>query len=263
MNDLQLTELLKMAKEADDFGRAGASSLELTAAGAKCGQAGRALPARVAKADPYRILGWSTAGLAAAAACAAAVILLRVDGGVHGGGTPVGGAGDVRVAAIPERATDVVDVVGNAVTDAATAGADRKVVTVATARTPVVPELRDSIIVAMYKGSDGGTRCVRIKSHEWDCGRGIEDLSEGELIGFAFESACDSVLEEGPERLVVLAMSGPKGAWSKEADTAEAIAAALEWSPETCGIEASCYADVARQCLPPGVMVRAETMAVR
>ncbi len=250
MTDVELMQLLRMAREAEEFGSGGVPM---------------ALPTQrrpVGRADPYRIFGWASAGLAVAAALTAAVILLRTDAVRSDSGTMVAGGVDPS----QNRPSDNGVVVRDPATGfgrASGAGLTALVTADVKSTGSALPELRDSIIVAMYKGSDGTTRCVRVKSHEWDCGRGIEDLSEGELIGFAFESACDSVLEEGPESLVVLAMSGPKGSWSKETTTAEAITACLESSPEVCGSEASCYADVARHCLPAGVTVRAETMEVR
>lgn len=244
MTDHDLTELLKMAREAEAFAQPAAPRLVPRLVQA---------PARAStKPDTFRILGWSSAGLAAAAAVAAAVVLFRI------GPAPTINTDpneNTLVAQVPTA--DHTTAVGPPVSPEAS------VIPAALAVATPVHEGRESIIVAMFRTSDGQSRCVRIKSHEWDCGRSLDDISEGDLIGFAFENACDSVIEEGPESLVVLAMSGPKGSFAKEAETAEAIAACMQSTPDSCGIEAACYADVALQCLPPGITVRAETLAVR
>lgn len=248
MTDHDLTELLKMAREAEAFAQPAAPRLAPPLVHA---------PARAStKPDPYRILGWSSAGLAAAAAVAAAVVLFRIGPAPTINTDP---NADTLVAQVPTA--DHTTAVGPVVAPEATVIPAALAVATPLATQP--HEGRESIIVAMFRTADGQSRCVRIKSHEWDCGRSLDDISEGDLIGFAFENACDSVIEEGPESLVVLAMSGPKGSFAKEAETAEAIAACMQSTPDSCGIEAACYADVALQCLPPGITVRAETLAVR
>ncbi len=120
-----------------------------------------------------------------------------------------------------------------------------------------------TVLLAIFRKADGATSTLRFAMKDWDAHRGINDLAEGELIGFAFDHADEITPDTMPDSVVLLAVSGPSDLVPRSDEDAAHLAACLEQAPTTCGEEMPCYANAALQCLPPGVSVHAEARVVR
>ena len=120
-----------------------------------------------------------------------------------------------------------------------------------------------SVLLAIFRNADGSTSQARIAMSDWDSRRGLNDLAEGELIGFAFEHTENMTADTMPDSVVLLAVTGPSELVPHTADAAAHLAACLDQTPASCGTEIPCYTSAALQCLPPGVSVRGEARVVR
>lgn len=120
-----------------------------------------------------------------------------------------------------------------------------------------------TVLLALFRKADGNTQTMRFSMQDWDSRRGLNDLAEGELIGFAFEHQDEMTPENLPDSVVLLAVSGPSELIPRSDEEAAHLAACLQMAPTTCGEEVPCYTSAALQCLPAGVSVHAEARVVR
>jgi hypothetical protein len=225
MDDRQLSQLLRMAAEAErlEFGHA-------------------PLPMPAHPAPRLGLwLGWSAA--------AAAVVI----------GSSLWFANAILAPSTPPNTT------------VATAEQPPRLPTNTDPNTPAIVEVaaadpcdnESSVLLAIFRNADGSTSQARIAMSDWDSRRGLNDLAEGELIGFAFEHTENMTADTMPDSVVLLAVTGPSELVPHTADAAAYLAACLEQTPTSCGTEIPCYTSAALQCLPPGVSVRGEARVVR
>ncbi|MFZ4574562.1 MAG: hypothetical protein ACOYN0_09205 [Phycisphaerales bacterium] len=211
MNDRQLTQLLRMAAEAERL------------------ESG---PATLRMPTPTHRRPGLWIGLAAAASVAAAFAFLSLPSPQpKNAPTPVALADPNPIAPQPVNADPCDD--------------------------------ESTVLLAIFRNADGSTIQSRIAMKDWDSRRGLNDLGEGELIGFAFEHAEEMTPETLPDSVVLLAVSGPTNLVPHSEAAAAQLTACLEQTPASCGAEVPCYTSAALQCLPAGVSVIGEARAVR
>lgn len=125
---------------------------------------------------------------------------------------------------------------------------------------PIDPSMVEQcIVVAIYRDTRGGLRCVRWQPQEWAENRCLSEVSAHELKSVAMRHPC----AENGQQLVLVAMSGPKAVLpTNDTNAAELAECILDW-PRACEGEGACYLSAASRCVPPGVSVKVETVAIR
>lgn len=121
--------------------------------------------------------------------------------------------------------------------------------------TPKAPE-EGSVLLAVFHDSDDRCSCVQLRSDALK-GRKVSEMGGGELLRAAIATAC----HENPEKVLVLAMSGPKDVLPTTTAEAEVLATCITENGR-CGDDSICYASSAQSYLPPGVTVVAETLGM-
>jgi hypothetical protein len=121
-----------------------------------------------------------------------------------------------------------------------------------------------SRIIAVALDADSSCRCSQTVLHRWESHQQIAAVTRADLLRIGFESAC--VAE--PERILVLAVSGPMDELpeSDEAIAALAHCVALAEVDEDAGVlgqDEADYAAAAMSCLTRGLVVQAATLLNR
>jgi hypothetical protein len=121
-----------------------------------------------------------------------------------------------------------------------------------------LPKLSEegSVILAVFHDADDRCSCVQLRSDALK-GRKLTDMGGGELLRTAIATAC----HENPEKVLVLAMSGPRDVLPRSTAEAEVLAACISENGR-CGDDSICYASNAQAYLPAGVTVVAETLGM-
>ncbi len=114
------------------------------------------------------------------------------------------------------------------------------------------------VVLAIFSDAHGGFRCVQWCPHQWQGGRRLKDVPATELLGVPFGPPC----MPSAERLLVVALAGPRDRLPHTDASAEALAACIVDAPSMCHDEPSTYATAARSCLPRGVTVKVESLAM-
>jgi len=114
-----------------------------------------------------------------------------------------------------------------------------------------------SVILAIFHDADDRCSCVQLRSDAFK-GRKVSEMGGGELLRTAIATAC----HENPEKVLVLAMSGPREVLPHTTAEAEVLATCISEGGR-CGDDSICYASNAQVYLPAGVTVVAETMGMR
>jgi hypothetical protein len=113
-----------------------------------------------------------------------------------------------------------------------------------------------SVLLAVFHDADDRCSCVQLRSDALK-GRKVSEMGGGELLRTAIATAC----HENPEKVLVLAMSGPRDVLPRSTAEAEVLATCITENGR-CGDDSICYASSAQAYLPPGVTVVAETMGM-
>jgi hypothetical protein len=136
------------------------------------------------------------------------------------------------------------------------------VVDVASAAAPDPCATESTILMALFQSVNGAVRSTRVAISDWDSRRGLDDMGEGEILSLAFEHIDEITAETLPDKVVLVAVSGPSGLLPDSEGDARVLQACLEGAP--CGGDQSiCYTSAAQQCLPDGLSVAVETRAMR
>lgn len=115
-----------------------------------------------------------------------------------------------------------------------------------------------TVLLAIFRDADDRCSCVQLRDGEWS-GRKLADIGRSELLRTAMARACN----ESPEHVLVIAIAGP-AEYLPSSDQAEVLAACVFETPSTCGDDdSSCYTSAAMACLPAGMTVKAETLAMK
>jgi hypothetical protein len=123
------------------------------------------------------------------------------------------------------------------------------------AAAPKTPE-EGSVLLAVFHDADDRCSCVQLRSDALK-GRKLTEVGGGELLRTAIATAC----HENPEKVLVLAMTGPKEVLPRSTAEAEVLATCITENGR-CGDDSICYASSAQAYLPPGVTVVAETLGM-
>jgi hypothetical protein len=226
MNDKQLNSLIRMAGEVDrlevDAGLAPPNSLTFYDAKSQFAA--------------VRRLALAVGGLVAAACLTIVAVNALKPAAVPKAGEPV------RIAEVP--APEVSHEI------------------IAPFNAPVVTPVRarsgeDSVLMAVFRDADDRCTCVQVRPQDWGEGRRLSEVTRAEILRAAISGACHT----NPERVLVIAMSGPAGSLPRSTAEAEILAACMTEGPASCDDDTLCFASNAMAFLPPGVTVLAESMA--
>jgi hypothetical protein len=113
-----------------------------------------------------------------------------------------------------------------------------------------------NVLVAIFHDADDRCSCVQLNKDVLK-GRKLTDVGGGELLRTAIAQGC----HENPEKVLVLAMSGPKEVLPRSTAEAEVLATCITEAGR-CGGDSMCYASNAQAYFPPGVTVVAETLGM-
>lgn len=118
---------------------------------------------------------------------------------------------------------------------------------------------KESIVLTIFQGAGRTCRRVSVASLALAPGRTVHDLSPTELQALALRA---SNAQEGDE-VIVLGMSGPGESLPRTAQLAdEFVTSCLDYGTESCRTEGSCFAARALECVPSGVSVVGERLAM-
>lgn len=229
MDDRRIDKLIRLAGEVDEFERAAM-------------QAPGVMPrvqVRRGAAGGWGGVAGRIGVFAAAAACvAAAVVMSR---------SPVPQPAPVRVVEreAPKERTPLREAGGTAV-----------------AVSQVVEAPDPSVLLGIFEDASGAVRCVQWKQQDWG-GRSPEDLAPGELVKETYGTHC----VVGPHLLIAVNVSGPSATLPQDEEEAQALASCIigeSTSPvfRKCGVDPSQFNSSAVHCLPSGLKVRVETLAM-
>jgi hypothetical protein len=249
MNDRRLESLIRMAGEIEELERSAAAESPLRIVHA---------PDATSRAR-RRPLGlvWRIAPFAAAAACVGLAVMFA-----RSGGTPAGVPGTTRLAekppvAAPERianATEKVHPPMRVVAPRYTAEYAKQMI----AFLEHPPEVATGVL-AIYEDSAGVVRCVRWHPHDFGA-RGLDQLSPGELVRVSYGQHCAVV---GPHRLIAVAVRGPVENLPISDERAQKLAECIVGEvPSKCGGQMATEASEAVSCLPTGLQMAVETLAM-
>jgi hypothetical protein len=112
------------------------------------------------------------------------------------------------------------------------------------------------VIVAIFKDSAGGCPCIHIQPHTLADGRSLDDLAPEELLDVRLKGSCGAT----GDSLLLVAVQGPGNMLPHTAAEAEALADCVGDAPRVCDGSPGCMANLARGCLPPSVKVLAQSV---
>ncbi len=114
-----------------------------------------------------------------------------------------------------------------------------------------------SVMLAVFHDADDRCSCVQLRQDAFGKGRDLTQVGGSELLRAAFAGSC----HENPEKVLVIAMSGPKDMLPRSTAEAEVLATCVtEYG--RCDGDSGCYATHAASYLPAGVTVVAESMGM-
>jgi hypothetical protein len=122
-----------------------------------------------------------------------------------------------------------------------------------------------SRIIAMVLDAENNCHCSQTVLHEWDSSRSVGELTRADLLRIGFESSC--ITE--PERILVVAVSGPMGDLPESDEDIAALASCVDLgSAEEDGIgylghDEVKYAAAAMSCIAHGLTVETATLLTR
>ncbi len=114
-----------------------------------------------------------------------------------------------------------------------------------------------SVMLAVFHDADDRCSCVQLRQDAFGKGRDLTQVGGSELLRAAFAGSC----HENPEKVLVIAMSGPKEMLPRSTAEAEVLATCVaEYG--RCDGDSACYATHAASYLPAGLTVVAESMGM-
>ena len=130
---------------------------------------------------------------------------------------------------------------------------------------PDVPPSFGSRIIAMVLDAENNCHCSQTVLHHWDGSQPVNELTRADLLRIGFESSC--ITE--PERILVVAVSGPVGDLPESDEDIAALANCVDLgSTEDDGIgylghDEVKYAAAAMSCIARGLTVETATLLTR
>lgn len=116
-----------------------------------------------------------------------------------------------------------------------------------------------SLILAVFQDDDSPwCECVRVQTGTLCSGQRVDQVSKEDLISAAMDSSC----MVGAERVSIFAFTGPASKLPATREEAEALAITLAGLPVECLKSDPCVQHVASACLPAGVAMVSQTLAV-
>jgi hypothetical protein len=120
-----------------------------------------------------------------------------------------------------------------------------------------------SRIISFALDSESGCRCSQTVIHEWD-DRPVGSVTRAELLRIGYESACIS----DPDRILVVAISGPVGDLPDSDDALLAVASCVDLPSNDddigyLGHDEAKYTAAAMSCLARGLKVETATLMTR
>lgn len=116
-----------------------------------------------------------------------------------------------------------------------------------------------SLILAVFKDDDSPwCECVKVQAGSLCSGERVDQVSKDELVMAAMDSSC----MYGADRVSVFAFTGPASKLPATREEAEALAIMLADLPNECLKSDPCVQHVASTCLPTGVSMVSQTLAL-
>ncbi|MCC6322196.1 MAG: hypothetical protein IT438_12255 [Phycisphaerales bacterium] len=256
MNDRQIHDLMRVAHEIEELER---SAL---------GEPSSVHPAtlRIVDREHARRLRahrrtwlFRTVGIAAAAACVGFAVRISIPTP-----NPPHGASPTNVASTdepPNRTSNSATTVAAKPTDRPAVAPPRAVQyhIARNTRSEGRADANGSVVLAIYEDAGGVVRCVRWREHDFG-GRDISAVRPGELAAVTYGSQC----VVGPHRLIAVGLSGPRDQLPTTEERAQAMAQCIIGgnNPTGCDIEPSAASSSTLSCLPNGLKVMVETLAM-
>jgi hypothetical protein len=114
-----------------------------------------------------------------------------------------------------------------------------------------------SVMLAVFHDADDRCSCVQLRQDAFGKGRDLTQVGGSEMLRTAIAGGC----HENPEKVLVIAMSGPKEMLPRSTAEAEVLATCVaEYG--RCDGDSGCYATHAASYLPAGLTVVAESMGM-
>ncbi|MFN7020201.1 MAG: hypothetical protein ACK4WH_02585 [Phycisphaerales bacterium] len=269
MNDQRLHDLVRMVSEIEELERSASSSASVG-------------PASIEQGRPLRLVGrehvdrlrrhrrvWMARTVALATAAASLGLVVRMSlppaQPSRTSGPSLADAG--RAPNLPEeRAVREVASVGDSAAEQPTGPSTAQLTPLPTTHTarPQTPQsaidapASGSVLLAIYEDAGGVVRCVRWREHDF----GQRDLSKirpGELAAATYGSQC----VVGPHRLIAVGLSGPRDQLPLTDEGVQAMAQCIVGGQTSvCDIEPASYSNASISCLPCGLKVVVETLAM-
>lgn len=229
MNDRELERLIGMALEAEGLERSAAGSPPLRLVGASGG-----------------VRRWATGlgiATAAAASLVAAMIIMQNQLISHQAGRQLAGGQ-------PHPHVGPVESSGSS---SGSTGATGSVALTANDKPG-----SNTMLMAVFRNSEGQCSCMQVNPHTWTNGRHLADVDRRELIDAAMNEACTV----NPHQVLVVAVEGSSNALLQSREQVEAIATKLSEVPGRHA-DLTSYAYEAIPGLPRDATVVAERVSVR
>lgn len=122
-----------------------------------------------------------------------------------------------------------------------------------------LPSEERSLILAVFEDDDSPwCECVRVQSGTLCSGQRVDQLSKDDLVAAAMDTSCMI----GAERVSIFAFTGPASKLPATREEAEALAITLAQLPAECLKSDPCVQHVASECLPSGVAMVSQTLAI-
>ncbi len=116
-----------------------------------------------------------------------------------------------------------------------------------------------SLILAVFQDDDSPwCECVRVQTGTLCSGQRVDQVSKEDLITAAMDSSCMI----GADRVSIFAFTGPASKLPATREEAEALAITLAELPMECLKSDPCVQHVASACLPSGVAMVSQTVAI-
>lgn len=116
-----------------------------------------------------------------------------------------------------------------------------------------------SLILAVFQDDDSPwCECVRVQTGTLCSGQRVDQVNKEDLITAAMDSSC----MVGADRVSIFAFTGPASKLPATREEAEALAITLAELPVECLKSDPCVQHVASACLPSGVAMVSQTLAI-
>jgi len=118
-----------------------------------------------------------------------------------------------------------------------------------------------SVVLAIFEDASGIVRCVKWREHDFGAG-GLADVRPGDLSAATYGQHC----VVGPHTLIAVGLTGPRDELPTTDERAQAMAHCIVGGANgekgRCETEPSSYNSASMSCLPHGLKVMVETLAM-